>query len=242
MLNMQVKYILLALFATVASAAEEPIVVTFHARPPYLVPDGDGVPTGLTGSPAAQAFHKAGIPVTWMVAPTNRQLAMVKEAQSRSCAIGWFRNPVREKFAKFTRAVYRDKNWMMLAHAGFVIPEGATLEQVLLNRATRVMVKDNFSYGVEIDALMARTKPTLASTTGSAEQMLQSVSVGTADFMFVSEEEGSYMLSQSAERSHNLRLLRAKDMPHGTERYIMCGKGVPDDVIQRLNKALPAIK
>lgn len=237
-LHLLVSALGLQLLAAAACRAEEPITVTYHLRPPYLLPGPDGVPTGLTGTPAAQAFRQAGIGVKWMMAPTNRQLAMVRDEQQRSCTVGWFRNPERERYAKFTRPVYRDKDWVLLAYAGYVMPEGATLEQLLQNSATRILVKDNFSYGQEIDAMIVRGKPAIAVSTGSSEQMLQSVSAGAVDFMFLSEEEGQYVLSQHRERGANLRLLKARGMPRGAERHIMCGKGVPDDVIERLNRAI----
>lgn len=230
--------ILVQLLAAAGCRAQERIVATYHERPPYLSPGADGAPTGLTGSPATQAFRQAGVSVTWMVVPTNRQLAMVKDGQQQSCAIGWFRNPERERFARFTKPIYRDKEWVLLANATYIIPDGATLEQLLQNPATRIVVKDNFSYGREIDTMIARGKPQIAVTAGSVEQMLLSIGAGAADFMFVSEEEGQYLLSRSNGRGASLRLLRPRGMPRGVERHIMCGKAVPDGVIERLNKAI----
>lgn len=230
--------LLAAAAGTVTARADERITAAYYYRPPYLEPTADGAPTGLTGAPAANAFSRAGIPVSWVLAPTNRQLAMVKDPQQRSCAIGWFRNAEREHFAKFTRPIYRDKDWMLLAYAGYTPPAGATLERILQNSSTRVLVKDNFSYGAEIDAMLARGKQIIVNSTGNNEQMVQSISAGTADFMFAAEEEGAYLISQAGASAKQLRLLRLKDMPHGGERYIMCGKGVPDEVIERLNKAI----
>ncbi|GAB2879248.1 hypothetical protein GCM10027277_55650 [Pseudoduganella ginsengisoli] len=210
-----------------------------------MSPGSDGAPTGLTGTPAANAFRDAGIAVTWMMAPTNRQLAMVKDPQQPSCAVGWFRNAERERFARFTKPIYRDKNWILLANAGYTMPEGATLEQLLQNPETRILVKENYSYGPDIDAMIVRGKATVAVSAGSTDQLLQSVSGGAVDFMFVSEEEGQYAMSRRPGasgpqngRGAGLRLLRPKGLPHGAERHIMCGKSVPDSVIERLNKAI----
>lgn len=228
----------LRLLVATPCRAQERVVVTYYERPPYLAQGDDGAPTGLTGTPATSAFHHAGVDVTWMMVPTNRQLAMVKDPQLRSCAVGWFRNAERERFARFTKPIYRDKDWVLVAHAGYVAPDDATLAQILHNPATRILVKDSFSYGPEIDAMIARGKPTVAVTTGNAEQMLQSVSAGMVNFMFVSEEEGAYMLSRNVGRGVGLRLLRPRGMPRGVERHIMCGKAVPENVIDRLNKAI----
>jgi polar amino acid transport system substrate-binding protein len=59
------------------------------------------------------------------------------------------------------------------------------------------------------------------------------------DMMFVSEEEGNCIIRHHAGKlAPKLRLLQFKDMPHGAERRIMCGKTVPDDVIAGLNQAI----
>jgi polar amino acid transport system substrate-binding protein len=217
--------------------AEEAMTLSYNERPPYLVPAPDGSATGLTGTPAANAFKTAGIAVTWSKVPTTRQMALVKEP-GMNCAIGWFKNPEREQFAKFTKAIYRDKPWMVLANKGFAAQEGAKLQDILSAKGVRVLTKEAFSYGPYIDGLLAKTKPTTTVSNGTTSQMLQLINANMVDFMFVSEEEAEYLVEQAGLKMTNFRQLRFPDMPAGDKRYIMCSKHVPDDVISRLNKAI----
>jgi polar amino acid transport system substrate-binding protein len=227
------------LLAPLAGASDDAITATYSERPPYMMAQADGSPSGLTGTPAAQAFKAAGIPVVWQNLPTNRQLLMVKDPGQRACAIGWFRVERREPYTKYTKPIYRDKEWVVLANATLAARHDATLEALLRQSGTRVLVKDNYSYGTELDQLLRKWRPTLAVSTASNAKMVQSISKGVVDMMFVSQEEGDYIMAHHAsEQTKHLRLLRFKDMPRGPERYIMCGKGVPDDVIVRLNKAI----
>ncbi|SFU69969.1 transporter substrate-binding domain-containing protein [Pseudoduganella namucuonensis] len=226
------------LLAASCCKAQETIIVTYSPRPPYHTPAPDGSPVGLTGTPAAAAFQAAGIAVTWAILPTNRQLAMVKDRRARSCSIGWFRTPGRERYAKFTKPIYRDKAWLVLARADYNVPDGVTLELMLQSPAAHLLVKDNFSYGPEIDAMLARLRPSTAVSTGGTEQMLQSLRAGAADFLFISEDEGGYLMAQGGERAKRFKLLRPGGMPRGEERHIMCGMSVPDEVIAQLNKAI----
>lgn len=227
------------LLAQPASADDDAITVAYSERPPYMVAHGDGLPTGLTATPAVQAFQAAGIPAVWRNLPTNRQLMMIKDPKLRACAVGWFRIEERESYAKYTKPIYRDKEWMVLANAPLAARNDPTLEALLRNSETRVLVKDNYSYGPELDKLLRERRPTIAVSTSPTGKMVQSISKGMVDMMFVSEEEGNYIMAHhGSEQTQNLRLLRFKDMPHGSERHIMCGKGVPDDVIARLNKAI----
>jgi len=47
-------------------------------------------------------------------------------------------------------------------------------------------------------------------------------------------------MAHAGEHGPRLRLLHPPDMPHGPERYLMCTRAVPDEVIARLNKAIAA--
>ena len=232
--------VLAAVFSVLplASWANDSVTLHYNERPPYLVPAADGSASGLTGTPAANAFKAAGIPITWAKVPTNRQLAVMKEPQGMNCAIGWFKTPEREQFAKFTKPIYRDKPWLVLANASYNVKDGTKLEEALSSKTVRVLVKDAFSYGQYIDETLAKTKPNITVSNGSTSQMLQLINAGSMDFMFVSEEEAEYLVEQAGLNMKNFRQIRFPDMPKGGERYIMCGKNVPDDVIAKLNKSI----
>ncbi|WP_028100633.1 substrate-binding periplasmic protein [Pseudoduganella violaceinigra] len=217
--------------------AAEPITVFFNLRPPYLLRQDDGTPAGLTGTPARQAFARAGIKVQWSEMPTNRQLLTIRENAGDYCAIGWFQTPERLQFAKFTRPIYRDQGWMVLVHAGLAVDGSETLPELLARPGLRVMVKDKYSYGPAIDALLAQAKPAIAVSTGTTLQMLQSLGARSVDLIFVSDEEGHYLLANSISQA-GLRLLRLAQMPKGETRHIMCSRHMPDELIDRLNKAI----
>lgn len=218
--------------------AGEALTVFYNVRPPYLVQNDDGAPSGLTGTPARQAFARAGIAVQWSVLPTNRQIALIRENAGHYCAVGWFQNPERDTFAKFTKPIYRDQGWMVLAHGAIELDERDSLLAVLARPGLRVLVKDKYSYGRAIDALLLRYKPAIAVSTGTTLQMLQSLGAGSVDLIFVSEEEGRFLMANSTPHAAALRLLRLADMPKGETRHIMCAQRVPDAVMERLNRSI----
>jgi polar amino acid transport system substrate-binding protein len=228
----------LCLLIPVVARSEEPVTLLYNDRPPYLVSQADGSATGLTATPAANAFKAAGIPFTWSRLPTNRQLSVVKELPGMHCAIGWFRKPEREEFARFTKAIYQDKPTVALANAQFSVREGSTLANVLAAKGVRVLVKDQFSYGDYIDGLLASVRPNVISTTAENVQMVRMIQIGRADLMFVAEEEANYFISQAGLGLNDIHVLRFADMPKGEKRHIMCSRNVPDDIISRLNKAI----
>lgn len=89
--------------------AESPIQLYYYDRVPYATTDAQGEVSGLCATPAANAFKQAGIPFQWKKMPFKRQLVTIKHIKKMACGIGWFKNPERESFARFTDSIYQDK-------------------------------------------------------------------------------------------------------------------------------------
>jgi polar amino acid transport system substrate-binding protein len=227
-----------ALASAGATGADEAIAIYYNERPPYLATDAaTHQVTGLTAAPTAAAFRAAGLAARWASIPTNRQLALLKASTERACAVGWFKNPERAALFKYTKAIYRDKPTVALARAGYE-PTARRLAVALHESGLRVLMKDRFSYGPWIDALMADIRPQAVTTSEENVQMVRMIAGGRADFMFASEEEAAYLITQSGVSSAAVRILHFDDVPPGERRYLLCAKAVPDDVIERLDRAI----
>ena len=226
------------LIAVGTSRAAEPLALYFFDRPPYVAqrPGSDDV-SGLTATPAAQAFKAAGIPFRWVEMPTVRQLVTLKDSPQPACAVGWFKNPDRELHFKFSKPIYRDRPTVGLAHADYRATN-ATLADTLRQPGLQVLVKDGFSYGPLIDNLLAQSKVERVVTSTESVAMVHMVAAQRAHFMFAAEEEAAYLVEQAGVPAQQLRVQHFADLPPGERRYILCSKAVPDETIERLNKAI----
>lgn len=220
------------------SLAQEPLVVYYNERPPYLMTTPDGGVRGLTADPAAAAFLGAGLPLHWMRAPSNRQLALLKEGGQR-CAVGWFKNAERESYAKFSRPIYRDLPLVAIVRDDFVLRGGVTLEQLVAMPGLSVLVKEKYSYGGYVDESLAKARPTRISTTAESAAMMAMIGAYRADLMFLAGEEADYLLHLAELRDKHLRIMRLLDVPTGERRHIMCSKDVSDDIMRRLDQEIP---
>ena len=218
--------------------AQEKISLEYNDRPPYLISNADGSVSGLTATPAGNAFKDAGVPFAWSKVPTNRQLSDIKNNNSKVCGIGWFKSPEREQFAKFSKAIYRDLPTVALANRAFTVESGMRLETVLSTKNVRVLAKDNFSYGPFIDGLLAQYKPVVFRTTNENLTMVEMVRQGRVDFMFMAEEEAKYLTDEIGAKTTECRRIKFSDMPIGEKRYIMCSKRVPDEIMRKLNSRI----
>lgn len=235
----------LVLLAARAAQAFQPttsatLKLYYHERPPYAVTQPDGNVAGLTATPAAQALQAAAIPFVWVLLPSNRQIAVVQENRAPGCALGWFRNPEREVFARFTKPLYEDRPPVGIANVDFT-PHGSTIADVLGQPDANVLVKDRFSYGPYIDQLLARIHPTTTVTTVDSLQMMKMIERHRVDFMFAGEEEADAMLAQAGALARSLKLLHFSDAPPGEKRYLMCSLQVPPEWIERIDAVLPPL-
>ncbi|HEX5683005.1 MAG TPA: transporter substrate-binding domain-containing protein [Ideonella sp.] len=227
------------LAATAQVCAAEPLNLYFFERPPYAVQRaGSDEVHGLSATPAAQAFKSAGIAFRWVGMPTMRQLVTLKNnGAPPACAVGWFKNPERELHFKFSKPIYRDKPTVALARADYT-QASATLADTLRQPGLQVLIKDGFSYGPLIDQLLIQSKVERIVTSADSVPMIRMVAAQRAHFMFAAEEEAAYLVEQAGVPTTQLRTLRFTDLPHGERRHILCSKTVPDELIERLNKAI----
>lgn len=221
-----------------ATSAQDVILLYFHDRPPYFVTADDGTISGLTATPAANAFKAAGVPFVWVRLPTSRQFLNIQHNLEPACMVGAYRTAERERYAKFTKPIFRSKGSVAIAYRGLAIPDKAKLEEVLAHKGVRVLVKEMYSYGSQIDALLARFKPETVRTTNESLSMLKMLRMRQADLMFMTEEEASTLLAKADPAGDDLRIVHFSDLQQELERHIMCSKRVPDDVIARLNRAI----
>jgi polar amino acid transport system substrate-binding protein len=230
------------LCALAPARAAEPLELYWFDRPPYMVqrPGSEEV-SGLTATPAAQAFRSAGIAFRWVSLPTMRQLVTLKEGTQPGCAVGWFRNPEREQQFKFTAPIYRDRPTVALARADYM--PASTLGGTLRQPGVSVLLKDGFSYGPVIDQLLLQHRPERVVTSAETLAMANMIAAHRASLMFAAEEEASYLLEQAeheARLPYPLKIVRFADLPPGERRHILCSRATPDELIERLNKAIPA--
>ena len=219
---------------------EPSIFLYYFERSPYSVTDSDGGVRGLVATPAVNAFERAGIPFQWKKMPFKRQLVVIKLDKKRACGIGWLKNPERASFARFTDVVYQDRPTVIVSKNGNKALElHRDLKSLIKDKEIRLLVKNGFSYGAYIDALINRLNPPIVSVvTSNNLQMLQMIRSDRADYLFMSEEEAKHIILSAGYELSQFRLLHFDDMPESNRRYIACSRQVSPKILHRLNRAL----
>lgn len=220
--------------------AESPIQLYYYDRAPYAVTDTQGDVSGLTATPAANAFNQAGIPFQWKKMPFKRQLVTIKHNKKMACGIGWFKNPERESFALFTDSIYQDKPAIIIGKKGNnALKKHRDLKSLFEDKQIKLLVKDGFSYGFYVDELINKYDPKIVSVVTSTNvQMLQMILSDRADYFFMSEEEAEHIILSTGYEMSQFQLQHLDDMPAGNHRYIACSQQVSQETVDLLNRAL----
>lgn len=217
---------------------EQGVTVHYHERPPYYVTGPLGV-YGLCVDPVKKAFLVAGVPVKWVKTPAARQLDILKYDGKNNAAIGWFKNPSREKFAVFSPYIFQDKPTIALARADNPgMQSGSPLAETVKNNSLVLLRKQGYSYGKFIDDIIAAYKPKQEITTAENIGMLNIIHAGLADYFFISEEEAVELVRTSGLLPDQFAFIRFADVPRGNKRYLLFGRKTDQDILEKVNTAI----
>lgn len=194
---------------------------------------------GLTGSVVTAALKAAGIEMTVHDTPASRFLALIRRNEGLDCGVGWFKNPEREAIGKFTKPLYQDEAMVALTYANNSrIKPSDTVESVLANPDLTLLVKQSFSYGKTLDALMEKLQPRREQVATENLHMIRMIQAKRADYMWISPEESTAAIIAAGLQPGEFKQIKLANMPPGEFRYLWCSKAVPDAVIAKLNDAI----
>jgi polar amino acid transport system substrate-binding protein len=220
-----------------AAHANAPIKLYYETREPYAYLAPDGSVSGSIATNVAQAFHEAGISYEWVMIPFKRQLQQLEANAEQACGLGFFKTVEREKIGKFSHVIYVDKFSVMLAHKNFRPAEGMGLFDAMSIKGARMLRKEASFYGAFVEDVALKSKPLLVLTTAAPRNMALMIAASRADFMLVTTDEAKYLM-ESIPESNGLHIFKPVDMPAGQRRYLLCSNSVPDEVINRFNRAI----
>ncbi|MCZ4282825.1 transporter substrate-binding domain-containing protein [Kiloniella laminariae] len=215
--------------------------VLFHARAPYYSQSGEQV-TGLIADRTAEVFQKAGIAFFWEEMPPKRQLVTISKNLEPVCAAGWFKNPEREAFARYTLPIYQDRPTVVLTRqdATAVIIH-KRIDGLLADVRATLLIRDGYSYGAFLDDRINAVKPKMTATSQTNAVMADMITRGRADYMFMAEEEAISLLGELAFDGGGLALHTLDDMPVGNKRHIICSQQVSTAIIEALDRVIEAL-
>lgn len=218
---------------------EDQITVLYHERIPYAITTSSSV-DGLTATPAKHAFQQAGVEFHWQKTPVKRELLLIENNTGCLCSIGWFKNPARETFARYTAPIYQDKPQVAITSAqNESLQAGLPLQTAFNNKSLSLLVRDGYSYGKFIDQAIEQYQPMRSKVIYDNLKMLSLIYHQRYDYFFIAPEEINYLIASSKFKSSDFKIVPFNDIPDGEKRHIICNKNISEDTIRRLNSNIP---
>ena len=228
--------ILLINNASSTAMENEEFHVFFVERFPYHYRDGSTI-KGLIATPADYAFKKSGFSYKWHEMPAIRQMVLLKENRQKIVMVGWFKNPEREQFAKFSVPVYQDKpNGFLFKKENERIRRIRSFYDLFSDKSLVLLIKEGYSYGQGIDNAIKKYGTRTFKTTVDNVGMVRMIDAGRCDYMVTAREETDYMIKEAGLDYSSLTVTTYPDAPRTEMRYLLFSKMVSDEEIQELNR------
>lgn len=238
--------LLLALFAPGGAWAHGPaeaaLKVAYLERPPYYWTD-NGQPAGFLLLLTRKIFDLAGISAAFTPAPPNRILSDLRADRLPLCSIGWFKNPERESYAKFSLPIYRDRPLVILTSRDRAASfrQHDRLQDVFADPFLVLARVASFSYGETVDRLLERV-PARNLTVSTAQSVLPRLILeGRVSYMLVAPEEVPTLLRSAGVDPEKFVQLTMRDIPAGNLRHLIFSARVSDETLRKVNAAIKVL-
>lgn len=229
------------LFIISSATASDEIKLLWNERAPYMSYSNNEL-KGITGSVAFKVFNSSNIPYKLSKVTSKRQLLSIKSNKEKVCAIGWYKIKEREKFARFTKPIYKESPVIVLARSdNKKFKKHHTLNSILKSRDLSLLIKHGYSYGADLDKKILSSRNKIVQSYSSNERMFFLLAMKKVDYIFVAPIEANSLIKKSKHKSELFSLIKFKALTLSNNRYIICSKKVPESIIAQLNKHIPRI-
>jgi polar amino acid transport system substrate-binding protein len=231
----------LLLLAALPARAEDrprPLVVAYLSRPPYHYAV-NGAHAGEIYERTARVLDRAGLNATFQEVPYQRILDGLRRPGSRLCTFGWHKTEDREAFARFSLPIFEDAPLVAVALAGLRKRLGAesSLAAILTTPGITVGLVQGWSYGDYVDG-MARKYASWVLRAPSQAHMAAMLANGRFSCALLRATEVEAFLRNTGLSPGAFEVLPLHDLRERGRRYILCGRGVPESVMARIDAAI----
>lgn len=222
--------------------ADEPLLILYLERPPYYYTD-NGTAKGFLLTLTQRALARAGIVARYESRSPKRVLQEIEDDRAAVCSIGWFRNPERERFALFSKEIFRNKPWSVLTHRDTekAVRGHGSLRELTRDHGLRFGVVAGFSYGPAIDEWIAAMGENVDRTATTTAINVKKVELGRVHYTLIDDVEREQLIQEAGAIAGNLVSASFPDIPPGNSRHLMCSRKVGAATMARIDQAIGSV-
>lgn len=204
----------------------------------------DGKVEGDVATKAMEIFQRAGLTVSVTgELPAKRVLSLLQSEMKNRCSVGWFKTPAREAMYRYSDVIFTDPNpFILTAKVNKQRFDGYQSFAHLLSDNTQVLGKTRtLSYGQQIDEKLA-TAATPFYGVKNYQEMFFMLASGRFSYVITDPLEMKAINELAKLTPDDFVRYEFTDIPPGEDRYIVCTKTTPNDVMERINTAIAEFK
>jgi polar amino acid transport system substrate-binding protein len=239
---MPAAFIIALTLLTALPARSEPIEFYYPERPPYSYTH-NGQATGLLIELSRTILLKAGIEATFTEMPAPRIFAEMQREDVQCCLVGGLKVPGREAYGTFTRPIFEDSPLvaLVLAKNQKLFTGKHSFDEIAAANNLKLGLIASWSYGEHVDGVIKKQNAQVMRIPSTTQQGLM-LATERFQYTLARESEVDEIIRLSGKQKKDFLVMPLSDLNERRERFIFCGKGVPGEVIERLNAAIDAVR
>ncbi len=218
------------------------LTIYYFERPPFYFTDDNNNAAGTIIDITKNILDNANIKYKFISLPVKRILSYLKTS-TKACSPGWFYTDKRAKIFKYSLPIYQSKPFVAVINKA---KWKKTVKEISINELLKfnlvLGLKSGFNYGEIIEKAIAKYHGKIERYTVNADNLLNMIATGRIDYTFLSLENVIGFLGKNNDIAKKLTLVYLNEIKKGKLRYLLCSKDVPDQMIERINKAIKKIK
>lgn len=245
-MNVRVKmpaaFAIALILLTALPARSESIEFYYPERPPYSYTQ-NGQATGLLIELSRTILLKAGVEGTFTEMPAPRIFAELQREDVQCCLVGGLKIPGREAYGTFTRPIFEDSPLvaLVLSKNQKLFAGKRSFEELAATNNLKLGLIASWSYGEHVDGVIKKQNAQVMRIPSTMQQGLMLVTE-RFQYTLVRESEVDEIIRLSGKQKKDFLVMPLSDLNERRERFIFCGKGVPNEVIERINAAIDAVR
>ena len=180
------------------------------------------------------SLDKSNIKYTLKQENLLNQYNQIKNNKKKICAIAWYKDPMFEKVANYSRAIYKEKPYGIITQKRYNIEANTHIDRMIIERKYRVMVKENYPYDKELLSIINQL-PKKKIKTNKDHNIITLIAKRRGDYMFSTYSNAKFFLEKHKYRSR-IKFVPLNGMPEGKKTYLACSASVDKSFIDKFNK------
>ncbi len=238
----------LSLIPSFAFGAEEQVSpavlkVYYLEFPPYYYTNNDRQPDGFLLKKTEAILQRAGIESEYDSVPAKRILQDMRKLEP-TCSIGWFKTPQRERFAQFSKPIYQNKplQILYLKQNESLFRDKTSLAQVMADETLVFGQLESYSLGPVVDHMIKKSSPETRLVVGGYPQLVRMLAAQRFSYLLAAPEGIDILIEKNRLVPELFVRQSMADIPAGNLRHLMFSRGVSDETIIRINRAIDHLK